>query len=212
VIGPVIGAVDPGDARRSARDILDGPRFRPRDPPKPLKGVLDWIGDRFRPVGEAIADAFGWLVEAVGPVLSVLLVGALLAGAVWALARGVQRRASRPPVETSPGLGSGTTDDPDALERDAAAAEARGDLELAVRLRFRAGLMRLDQDAHALTYTASIANTDVRRALQSREFDALADDFEQIAYAGEPAEAATADRARERWPHAIDDAREKARR
>ena len=58
-------------------------------------------------------------------------------------------------------------EDPDALEREADAAERDGDLDRAVRLRFRAGLLRLG-DRGAIHYRPSVTTGEVRRTLDSR--------------------------------------------
>ena len=61
--------------------------------------------------------------------------------------------------------------DPKTLERQADAAEASGDLEAALRLRFRAGLLRLDRRG-AIEFRPSISTHEVRRAVRSEDFDA----------------------------------------
>ena len=56
-------------------------------------------------------------------------------------------------------------DDPQALERAAEAAERDGEWERAVRLRFRAGLLRLDR-RKVLVYRPSLTTGEVARALE----------------------------------------------
>ena len=67
------------------------------------------------------------------------------------------RRASRRAAEAATAARR-----PRALERRAAEAEAAGDLEAALRLRFRAGLLRLDARG-AIDYRPSISTREVRR-------------------------------------------------
>ena len=73
------------------------------------------------------------------------------------------------------------------LERLADEAEAAGAFEQALRLRFRAGLLRLD-DGGAIDYRPSISTREVSRKLRSEDFDALATTFDDVVYGGRAAE------------------------
>ena len=96
--------------------------------------------------------------------------------------------------------------DPDALERDAERAEAAGDLNLAIRLRFRAGLLRLDR-AGAIRYRPSLTSSQVAYTLRSRDFEELAARFDAVAYGGRTADADDVSDARDRWPRVVTGAR-----
>ncbi len=110
---------------------------------------------------------------------------------------------AHPPATTA---GGAQPEDPAAYEREADSAEAAGDLERAVRLRFRAGLLRLGQRG-VIRYRPSLTTNEVRRLLGSETFDDLATRFEEVAYGGRDAEAADVRVARESWPRVLDDAR-----
>jgi hypothetical protein len=97
-------------------------------------------------------------------------------------------------------------EDARALERRADAAEAAGDLETALRLRFRAGLLRLDERG-AIEFRPSISTHEVRRALRSEDFDSLAATFDDVVYGGRPPAADDLSSARERWPRVVGSAR-----
>ena len=71
-------------------------------------------------------------------------------------------------------------------------AEREADYERAVRLRFRAGLLRLDIEPSTTSGAAA-------RTLRSPTFDALAARFDAIAYGHRPAGADDAAAAREGW-------------
>ncbi len=101
-------------------------------------------------------------------------------------------QARKPTCATAPG------EDPSALEQEAQAAEARGAFEHAVRLRFRAGLLRLGSRA-AIEYRPSLLTAEVASRLHSPQFDSLAESFERIAYGGAGARSDDADAAREGW-------------
>jgi hypothetical protein len=119
--------------------------------------------------------------------LMVLAVGAL--AAVLA-GRSLRRRAATGRPGGAPGRAR--DDDPDALERAARAAAARGEHELALRLGFRAGVARLELGE-------SLSTGEVARRLRSPAFDRTAARFDEIVYGGRPAGAADVDEARAAW-------------
>jgi hypothetical protein len=205
------GTIDPAAAREQARGILNGTRYKGAPVPRPLRGVLRWIGDRFSPITHWIGDRFSWLPSWASPFVLYPSIVLALAVVIYAIVAAEQRRASN----LAAGLGRDgkprgvVRDDPAALEAAAAEAEARGDLALAVRLRFRAGLVRLDRDAHAIAYRPSIPNAEVRAELASPVFDDLADTFEGITYGGNEAEPTDTADARRAWPRVVETARRK---
>ncbi|HEV2360624.1 MAG TPA: hypothetical protein VGS21_02870 [Acidimicrobiales bacterium] len=117
----------------------------------------------------------------------------------------IQRRAPRLGREPEREATHSTPLEPSSLERSAAEAEENGDFELAVRLRFRAGLLRLEQRG-LLAGREVRTSRDIGRELRSPTFDRLADDIELIVYAKGPAEQSHARTSRELWPRAIDEA------
>ena len=76
-----------------------------------------------------------------------------------------------------------------------------------MRLRFRAGLLRLDRDAHAIRYRPSIPTSEVRAELSSSTFDEIADTFESVTYGGTDAEARDTAEAKREWPRVVQAAR-----
>jgi hypothetical protein len=205
-----LAAVDPEHARDVARQILGGRRYKGSPVPRPLHGVLRWIGDRFASIAHWIGDRFSWLpgppnlwgyglAFATVALVTVFLVKAL----VDAQARS---RAARLGADADHRRGA-LLDDPAALELAAADAELHGDLALAVRLRFRAGLLRLDRDAHAISYRPSIPTSEVRAELSSPTFDGIADTFESVTYGGSDAEPDDTAEAKREWPRVLQAAR-----
>jgi hypothetical protein len=193
-------------ARARAERILSERRFHASKTPRPLHGVLVAIGKAVR----AVLDPIGRLIDRAGrhvpggtPVLWLLLAGVVVAAAAVLTTRSVRRRGAA--VERLRGAAAGGRSgglDPDALEREAEGAERGGDLEHALRLRFRAGLLRLDR-AEAIRFRPSITTTEVAGALRSRSFDELALTFEEVAYGGRPAEEPDVEAARRRWPELL---------
>jgi len=193
--------VDPDAARRDAQHILSDGRFRSSPTPRPLHGVLKWISDRFHGIGHAITSLF----DVVPIWLLVPLLVALVAGIVYFVtqrlnARGAKRAATRQTAE----LPREVEESAAALEREADAAERAGDLERAVRLRFRAGLLRLG-DRGAIRYRPSVTTTEVRRTLDSRRFDGLAGTFDEVTYGGRPAHHPDVETARREWPQVLEE-------
>ncbi len=197
-------AVAPGDARTEAGRVLDGRRFQPSRVPRPLKGVLTTMGRWLQP----LVEPFGGLWDRVRGSLGTQLALAVLVFVATALIslRLVRRRGpgaldrSRPVGVAPTGL------DPDRLEREAAAAEEAGDFGHAVRLRFVAGILRLDR-AGAISYRSSMTTGQLARGLRSPTFAGLAGTFDEIAYGGRAAQASDVHAARSAWPAVLAEAR-----
>ena len=202
----VVGAVDPDSARKVAKDILADRRFHPRRAPRPFAGF-------FRRIGELVVDpvlrffrAIGDALPPVGSPLWLVMAGVVVAGAVALTLRLSARRGRQafPGSRRRPTADEGL--DPDGLERRADEAERGGDLDAALRLRFRAGLVRL-ADAGALRLRPGLTNAAVSRSLRSPRFDELVVGFDEVAYGGRPATAADVAAARNAWPAVVETAR-----
>ncbi len=193
--GPAASTISPSEAQHSAAALLQNRRYG--------KPVLDPIAKLLQSVGRFLGR-----LAAHTPGGAVVFWG--LAGAVvLALAAiGARRALRRLDSEERRTIGAEERagDDPVALELQAQAAEARGAFDEAVRLRFRAGLLALN-DRSAIDYRPSLLTGEVARQLHDRDFDALAGDFDRIAYGGAPADEDDARAAREGWPRVLDGAR-----
>lgn len=191
------------EARADARRILDGGRYNAAEPPRPLRGVLRKLGEWLRAVVRPIADR--WPDVGVPAALQGLLAVVVLAGAVVVATRLVRRRTAEAVGEEEGRRrrgDRGASLDPDVLEREADHAERRGDLDAALRLRFRAGLVRLDA-AGAIKLRPSLTTGEVRRHIRSEALQELTAAFEAVAYAGEPADADDVAAARREWPRVL---------
>ena len=190
------GAAPPAaEARDEARRILDRRRYNPAEPPRPLRGVLRRIGGWLRPIGELFDD-----LRIPWPVQMILAVAAL--AVAMAVAGRLVRRRRADAVDAGTSSRRRRHDDPAALEREADDAERRGELDLALRLRFRAGLLRLDA-AGAVKLKPSLTTGDLRRRLRSETLHDLTTAFEAVAYAGEHADADDVAAARQGWPRVL---------
>jgi hypothetical protein len=128
--------------------------------------------------------------------------GLIFAALAWVVARRVMTRRIRASAHEAASLAAERGEDPKSLERRAAEAEAAGNLEAALRLRFRAGLLRLDARG-AIDFRPSISTHEVRRALRSSDFDGLSATFDDVVYGGRSPERSDVVSARERWPDVV---------
>jgi hypothetical protein len=189
------------EARGHARDVLAEDRFHAGTRHEGiLHRLFAWLGDRIEGITVVLpgGSVVGWLLlAAVVAVLTAVVVS-------WVSDRRRRRVEGRVPgpsdVPGAAALGSAE------LERRAAAAERAGDLDAAVRLRFAAGLLRLDE-ARAIALRPSLTSGEVGRLLGSPRYDGLATTHDAIAYGGRHAAAGDADAAREEWPVVVAEAR-----
>jgi hypothetical protein len=198
-----IGGTSTSTAADDARAILREPRFHARKDPRPLAGVLRRLGGWLRPVGDPIRRLVMRVADnAVGL--------PILAGIVVALAALIGVRVARRRTMTNLVAGRlgrrPTPVDPAELERQADAAERASDLDLAFRLRFEAGLLRL-HDAGRLRLRASTTTGEVLRTVPSAALGELAMTLEEIVYGGRPAQAPDLDAARAGWARVLQETR-----
>ena len=190
-------------ARRDAHEILEGDRYQDSELPRPFRGALRWIGERLEPVFGPIGRGIG--AVATDPIGALLIGAAVVLTAVFVSTRLIAARGRNLEQASPGGSRSVAETDPAELERQAAEAEASGDLDLAVRLRFQAGLLRLDRRG-VLSYRPSLLNGDVALRLHSPTFDELAHDFDEVAYGGRAASASDVAAARDGWPRVLEEA------
>ena len=189
-----------GDPRADARAVLAEDRFHGESVPGPFRGLIERLGK--------LVPDLDWLDDLLpgGRLVVYLLLGGLIALVAWLLSRRVLSRRIRASAAAAQAHAEATAADPKALERQATEAERAGDLETALRLRFRAGLLRLDARG-AIYFRPSISTYEVRRALRSQDFDGLAATFDDVVYGGRPPEAEDLEDARRRWPVVVSAAR-----
>jgi hypothetical protein len=204
-------------ARQEARQILSKAPYHttPSHTPRPLAGVLHAVGRALnyalgRPsvwlyhhllvhIGHGFTSAFGgWWVVVVGALAIALgvAIGVVL----------VRRRARVSARVMATGLALADIEDPDDIDERAAQAESAGDLETAIRLRFRAGLVRLQRKGVIVNQDAKTGR-QLSVTLHSPTFDALARRHEMIVYARDRATPADAATARSDWPRVLSEAR-----
>jgi Domain of unknown function (DUF4129) len=193
---PVGAGAGAAAAREQAGDILDERRFHRTELPRPFAGFLGWLGDRLQP----LVDGARWLADRFpgGAAALWAVVGGLVAAGAAVVALGLARRRVGGPRRGGPQEHVSAAAGPGELERLADEAERRGDHEAALRLRFRAGLLRLDR-LHVLPFRESLTSGEIARQLRSREFDRLSRAFDEVVYGRRPPRAEDAEQAREGW-------------
>jgi hypothetical protein len=184
------------DPRADAREVLAERRFHEADVPGPFRGIIRWLRDR-------VPD-LGWLDDLLpgGRSIVWVVLGALLIVVAWITSRRLLTTRVRAASAQAQALAAARDEDPAALDRRADAAEAAGDLETALRLRFRAGLLRLDARG-AIEFRPSISTVEVRRTLRDDDFDAVATTFDDVVYGGRPPAPDDLAAARDRWPRIV---------
>jgi hypothetical protein len=155
-----------------------------------------------------VARPFKWLAGWIPGGESVLwtVLGLAVVAAAGVVAAWLGRRRGGTVIER---LASASVDsgiDPRRLERLAEEAEARGELELALRLRFRAGLIRLARQ-RAVPSPETLTSRQLVRLLGSEHFDRLAHDLDEVVYGGRAATHADIEAARTGWPAVLAGAR-----
>lgn len=191
-----LAAADPDAARRQAEAILRERRFRPVDVPQPLRRPLRSLGDALT----SVLDRLAALLPGGHVTLWLLLAAAVLALSTLLTARAARRRRAGEGVsyDQRTALAGSTPEDPARLERRAEEAEDAGDYAAAVRLRFRAGLLRLDA-REAIALRPSLTSGELARRLRSATFAGLAATFDAVAYGGARPGEEDARAAREGW-------------
>lgn len=186
-------------ARATAREILHETRFRGPAVPRPLHGLLHAIGQALSGPSKLVNDGVVQLGRILpGGVATAWVVLALaVAGIGTLVVRRYSRRALIPSSDALTGAGA-SAERAAELERQADEAERQGRLADAVRLRFRAGLVRLSEQG-AIPAPRSTPTRELSRMLRSPAFDALARRFEEIAYGAARAARSDVEEARRGW-------------
>jgi hypothetical protein len=194
-------------AQDRAERILDERRFEDESTPRPFRRLLEWLSTPVREAGEAIGRAVEFVASPLpgGEATFWLLLSLLVCTAAALFAMRMARLRTDVTQELARRSGSGEALDPRRLERQAAEAERNGDLELALRLRFRAGLVRLGL-AEVIPLRDSLTTGDVRRRLQQPEFDRLATAFDEVVYGRRAPEERDVEHARTGWPLVLKEA------
>lgn len=161
------------DASALARSILARPEFRTQGD----EGVVAGLRQFFAPLRRWLAQVIAHIVD--GPLIVILALLIVLGSALFAarIASGSTRAGPRSGRRTQ----QASLENAASLERAADEAEARGDLERALRLRFRGALLRLGE-LGVIEFTPSLTSGQVARRLRSPTFDEARTAFDEVVY------------------------------
>ena len=169
--------VDSERLRDEADRILSQPKYRVETTTS--ERLSTWLRDLWFAFLEFL-DSVAGLVG--GPLVlgSILVVVVVIVAVVFARNLGKRRaRELENRIRREHALARGV--DPDDLESEAEAAASRGDHAEAVRLRFRAGLLRLDESGR-IKYRPGLTGAEIEELLHSPVFETLARRFDEIVY------------------------------
>lgn len=187
---------DAASARAEARRILSGRRYTGTQVRGPFHGALEWLGRQLDRLGDLVPSLDRRIPG--GRLVTWIVVLAIVAVIAWAAAQQAARRRTTAAIASAERTREAGRERPAAVERRAEEAERAGDFATAVRLRFHAGLLRLD-DRGVIQYRPSLGTATVARRLRSADFDRLAVDFDEVVYGGRAATASDAEAARSGW-------------
>ncbi|MDQ3501474.1 MAG: hypothetical protein M3488_11020 [Actinomycetota bacterium] len=171
--------IDPERVRQEIDRILSAAKYQGARP----NPIGDWL-TRF---WFRVIDWLDRLISAVpgGPrVFFGILALLVIAAAVWATLRLGERRNRQIEAFDLARISAERGLDPEELEASAAAAAARGDFRESVRLRFVAGLLRLDAK-QVIDFTPGVTSAEVAATLRRPGYDELALTFDAIVYGDE---------------------------
>lgn len=186
--------VDSERLREEAERILAQPRYRTQ--PTNSERFGEWLEQlwyRFVEFLVGIADLIGGPLVLGGILFLVVVIAAVLVtrNLGQRRAREIELRIMREKV-----LARGA--DPADLERQAQIAASTADYSTALRLTFRAGLLRLDETGQ-IRYRPGLTSSEVAELLASPEFEALARRFDEVVYGHRTATADDFAVARQGW-------------
>jgi hypothetical protein len=177
-------------------------RFHQSGLPRPLYGIFRVLGGWLAPVGNWLSSVVSDVVRFLADNLEVAAILALvvvLLGAMSAVS--LRRRRVLRRMVTRVGLAAG--EDPFELRRLAEQAEVAGDGAAAVRLYFRAGVLRLQRGGR-LPDRASLTIGEARRRMRSADFEVAAQSFESVVYGLRPATATDVRSTKQAWLEPLD--------
>lgn len=192
--------IDATEQRDIATDILSERTY------DPLRDAASDGESFFERIGNTLTRWFASLPEGSGRIVIFLVAAVVVTLAGVAAARIIRGRVDGAERVAARGA-AGTTDRPDPGKLDFAAERAaeQGDYAAALRLRFEAGLTRLDM-AGATPSHEVLTSGEVADLLELPEFDTLAGTFDAVAYGSRPAGREDDEQARQRWPVVVDKA------
>jgi Domain of unknown function (DUF4129) len=186
--------VDSERLREEAERILAQRGYRAK--PTASESFGEWLEQLWYGFLEFLADVADLIG---GPLVLGLLLFGLVVSAAVLITRNLGNRRAREielRIMREQLLARGA--DPAELDREAERAAQEADFATALRLTFRAGLLRLDERGR-IRYWPGLTSAEVADLLASPEFEALASRFDEVVYGHRTATAVDFDQAQQGW-------------
>lgn len=206
--------VDADEQRDIAREILEeiGYTFdepSASEPPEQTPGEtqVQPLESANVPPPQPSADGFS-LGPFNNPVISIVALtalGAVAAFVIWMLVRRRVSEVQSSHKKSATTKTTATRPEPLTLEQVADEAARAGDFERAIRLRFQAGLLRLEKQG-VLAYHETLTTGDVSDVLHNPRFSVIATSFDAVAYGNRPAGLDEYQSAADTWPIVLQEA------
>jgi hypothetical protein len=198
---PIVGlnrlARSPEEARKAAREILSGKKYRDSEVDTPLDRPLGSVGRVVRNVFGKIAEWFGAIVPG-GQVVQYFVLFILVVVAAVLLGRFLVKYVGRKKPSTQTDLEpqrSATY-----WDRLADEAYAKGDFRSAIVFRFRSGISRLERGPRP---GVSHEQNQTIAAIAPTSFPPIGSAFDAVRYGNAPGSAADADQSKSGWPTVV---------
>lgn len=190
--------VDSERLREEAERILSQRRYRVQ--PTASESFGEWLEQLWYGFLEFVADVADLIG---GPlVLGLVLFGLVVVTAVLITRNLGHRRAREIELRIMREHLLARGADPADLEREAENAASESDFATALRLIFRAGLLRLDERGR-IRYWPGLTSAEIAELLASPEFEILARRFDEVVYGHRTATAVDFANARQGWDHLL---------
>jgi hypothetical protein len=176
--------VDSDRLRAEAEKILSQPKYRVETTTS--ERFQQWLAELWFRFLEFVDRVAGWVG---GPLVLGLILFALVVLVSVLVARNLGARRAREVearLRREHALAHGA--DPTELEDAADASAAAGNYADGVRLRFRAGLLRLDEGGR-IRFRPGLTSAEIQDLLRSADFELLARRFDEIVYGRQKADA-----------------------
>ncbi len=194
-------------AKNAVKKILNGPQFHPPQPPRPFAGILNFFS---RYIHKYLSPIIHWISNSIyGPLNrslngymypSILVVVAFFVIIIAAII--IHRRPSTGKKLFKASDAELPDVDPETLDALAEKAHFNQDYKLSIRLRFKAGLTRLEKQGLIINQQSQTL-LQLSGEIPSNTFSALANDLTLIVYGNEPATESLSNFSKLNWPNVL---------
>ncbi|MFN8015862.1 MAG: hypothetical protein U0R17_04555 [Acidimicrobiia bacterium] len=226
IASPAYGSTDSDKAREDAKKILASKKYG-RDEKQPFskgaKRITQWLGEgknkgeikrkNIKPKPFKLPNLFpgGSGLSLIGWIILALAITLVIGLIIFVLYKVIKNREAKEEDEDKEKVDIKDIDwsdeekvmeeitDSELLFRLSDQAEAAGQLDIALRYRFRAGLLRLS-DMKIISFHPSVTNAKWQLVINNNNFDLLTRDFNDITYGEIECDQQHLSRSKQMWP------------